>query len=289
MHKFKPTNFIKMKTKHLFPPPVMLLLIILLFVPHAKVWAQEDLNRRLNVAVNGFELDEAAAKKALANGADINQKNEAMGDETLLITAIKGFKEAKVIKFLLDNGANPNIRDHSGKTALDWAEQYRIGKDNNGREILKLLGSRSDKTATAQNGSTKPLPKQTGTPANRPTTVAVQNKTVTGGPSINQIRQTLEKNLTTAYENHFYGVKNRVTFEWIGGIMVGQPERRLRLAQLCYPVKLNVKVTATDPRDGNTSTVFRGTEAEIAGYRKTEIFCFFKNGFGEWEYGTYEQ
>jgi hypothetical protein len=45
----------------------------------------------------------------------------------------------------------------------------------------------------------------------------------------------------------------------------------------------------TDPRDGKTSSVKRGLNAEIGGYHKTEIFCFFKNGFGEWEFGTYEQ
>jgi hypothetical protein len=272
-----------MQTKSFFHS-VVVLLMTLLIVPHSKLLAQGNVNKKLDIAVNGFDFNEANAKKAIADGADINQKNDAMGGETLLITAIKGFKEAKVIKFLLDNGADKTIKDNSGKTALDWAEQYKIGKNNNGREILKLLGSGTVTPATTQNKSNNTPPKQ-----DRPVTTTTQDKTTPGGPSANEIRKALEKSLTKIYEDHFYGVKNKVAFEWTGGISVGQPENRLRLAQRCYPVKLQLKVTITDPRDGNTSTVARGTEAVIGGYHKTEIFCFFKNGFGEWEYGTYEQ
>lgn len=270
-----------MKTKHFFHLSITFLLILLLIVSHTKLSAQGDVNRKLDVAVNGFDFNEASAKKAITEGANINQKNEAMGGETLLITAIKGFKESKVIKFLLDNGADKSIKDNSGKTALDWAEQYKIGKDNNGREILKLLSKTTDNTATNEN-------KQEVTPAGKPATTNTQNKTTPGGPSVNEIKQVIEKSLTKAHEDHFFGVKNKVTFEWTGGIIVGQPETRLRLAQRCYPVKLNVKVTITDPRDGNKTTLTRGIEAQIGGYRKTEIFCFFKNGFDEWEYGTYD-
>jgi hypothetical protein len=276
------TNYNYMQTKHLFYPVVACLLSVFLIVPHGKIMAQEAINRRLNVAVNGFDFNETAAKKAIADGADINQKNDAMGGETLLIAAIKGFKESKVIKFLIDNGADKTIKDNSGKTALDWATQYKIGKNNNGREILQLLNNAPGTAATNQDN---PFPKQKVTPVNPVT----QNKTTPGGPSVNEIRQSIEKSLTKAYEDHFYGIKNKVSFEWIGGINVGQPENRLRPVRRCYSVKLNVKVTITDPRDGNTSALARGIEAVIGGYHKTEIFCFFKDGFGEWDYGTYEQ
>jgi hypothetical protein len=268
-----------MQAKHLFHSAIAILLTIFLIVPQQRSFAQANVNKQLDLAVNGFDFNEAAAKKAIANGADINQKNEAMGGETLLITAIKGFKESKVIKFLVENGADRSIKDNSGKTALDWAEQYKIGKNNNGREILKLLGA-----TTTQNNAGDPAPKQ-----NKTATTTTQNKTTTGGPSVNEIKQVVEKNFTKAHEDHFYGIKNKVTFEWTGGIIVGQPENRLRPVRRCYPVKLNVKVTITDPRDGNTSTLTRGIEASIGGYHKTEIFCFFKDGFGEWDFGTYEQ
>jgi hypothetical protein len=285
-----------------FKLPAIITIAFLVCTSSTKVAAQEDWNRRLDVAVNGFEMNQAAAKLALSKGADINYKNEAMGGETMLISAIKGFKEPKVIKFLIDNGASPSIKDNSGKTALEWAHQYNIGRDNNGRQILSYL---TGNTKDASWGATRP-PAQQQTiatrqpaaqqrpvapppPTKQATTSTGRSKTAAGGPSINEIKQVVEKTLTKDYDHHFFGVTNKVNFEWLGGITVGQQERRLRLAVLCYPVKLNVKVTATDPRDGNKSTVARGTEADIAGYHKTEIFCFYKNGFGQWEYGTYEQ
>ncbi|HVE57719.1 MAG TPA: ankyrin repeat domain-containing protein, partial [Pyrinomonadaceae bacterium] len=115
-----------MKRSAIFLPAI---LMIFFFVTGAS--AQTAATKRLDVAVNGFELNEAAAKDALDAGADINWQNDAMSGETMLITAIKGFKDAKVIKFLVENGADPNIKDDSGKTALEWARQYNIGRDRN--------------------------------------------------------------------------------------------------------------------------------------------------------------
>ena len=75
-------------------------------------------DRRVHFTVLGFEFDEAAAKDALSDGADVNAVNGAMGGETMLISAIKSFKEPKVIKFLLASGADPNVKDEEGRTAL---------------------------------------------------------------------------------------------------------------------------------------------------------------------------
>jgi hypothetical protein len=112
---------------------------ILMLATAVSVFAQDAATKRLDVAVNGFELNEAAAKDALEAGADINWQNPAMSGETMLITAIKGFKEPKVVKFLLENGAAPFIKDDTAKTALQWARQYNIGRDRNGREIVAML------------------------------------------------------------------------------------------------------------------------------------------------------
>lgn len=93
----------------------------------------------------------------------------------------------------------------------------------------------------------------------------------------------MEKSLTNAYQNHFFGVKNEVTFQWVGAVSVGALQSaRAALTPSCYPVKLQVDATMKDPRDGNTSTQSRGTEANIGGYVKNEVFCFYRNGFGEW-------
>lgn len=257
-------------------------------------------DRRLNAAVLGFDLNEAAAKNAIAEGANINAVNGAMNGETMLITAIKAFKDPETIKFLIANGADANIEDESGRTALSWATQYNIGKNRNGRDILKMLQDATGQGAanTAKPADAKPVETtkvatpRTAAPrtgqGSAPVPVAATRKT-NGPPTSDEIKAALEKSFMKVYENHFFGVRNKVTFEWIGAIAVGGPETRGRIPTACYPAKLNVKVTAEDPRDGNRSTVARGTEARIGGYSKTEIFCFFRNGFGEWEYVTYEQ
>jgi Ankyrin repeats (many copies) len=261
--------------------------ILLMFGTSVLTFAQTDATRRLYVATSGgFDLNEGAAKDALAAGADINWHNDAMNGETMLIMAVKGYKDPKVFKFLLDNGADAGIKDESGKTALEWARQRNLGRDRNGREIIAML-----EAATGQ--KTNPA-KTVDTTVNEKTTASgkpVNNNKVhrTGGaPSDDEIIETLEKSFTNAYQNHFFGVKNKVTFEWLGAITVGAPITNGRIPKRCYPAKLNVKVTMEDPRDGNQSTLTRGTDAKIGGFAKTEIFCFSKDGFGEWEYSTYE-
>jgi hypothetical protein len=216
-----------------------------------------------------------------------------MGGETMLITAIKGFKDAKVIKFLLDNGADPSIKDESGKTALEWARQYNIGRDRNGREILKLLEGTAAQSAQKPAAKTdKPVaaPKQgtTTKPITPDSNVTIANKPrrSVGPPSAEEVKETMEKSFTGIYESHFYGVKNKVTFEWVGPITVGAIQTVRAAPKPCYPVKLKVNVTAEDPRDGNTSVVTRGLDSTAGNY-KEEIFCFYRDGFGEWAYGTY--
>ena len=256
----------------------------------AQDWLKSP-NRDLMVAVNGYELNEAAAKDALGRGADVNWRNNAMGDETMLIMEVKGQQKLEAIKFLLNNGADPNIKDESGRTALSWARQ-RLPNNRVGREILALLEAASGQAATG----TKPAgttpddrPAATNKPAAGTRAPADRTPRRSGGaPTAEEIKETLEKSFTAAYQNHFFGVKNIVTFEWIGPITIGAQIVNGRIPKRCYPAKLNVKVTAEDPRDGNRSTVARGTEANIGGFNKTEIFCFSRDGFGEWEYSTYE-
>src|SRR3954468_12538824 len=93
--------------------------LTLTIVASSTAMAQSDPNRRLLVACcNGYDLNEAAALDAIKGGADINWQNPAMSGETMLINAIKAFQEPKVVKFLLDHGADASIKDDTGKTAL---------------------------------------------------------------------------------------------------------------------------------------------------------------------------
>jgi hypothetical protein len=254
-------------------------------------FAQSSATRRLYVEVTGYALNEAAAKDALAKGADINWQNDAMDDETMLITAIKGYKEPNVIRFLLENGADASIKDETGKTALEWAHQRNIGRDRNGREIIAMLeaaagGSPSSTKAT---GSTEGAGtataghqpgKTVGTPAGN------ESHRTTGAPSDDDVREAIEKKFTNDYIRHFFGIDNKITFEWTGGIVVGALQSIRAAPKPCYPAKLQVSLTAEDPRDGNRYTVARGLNSTTGNYRE-EIFCFYRDGFGEWDFGLY--
>ncbi len=273
-------------------------MFVVFFAAQTQIFAQTDWlknpNRDLMGAVNGYELNAAAAKDALERGADINWKNDAMGGETILIMEIKSFQKPEAIKFLLENGADPNIKDDAGRTALSWARQ-RLSNNRAGREIIALLeAATGQKAAATKTPSTTPdaRTETPDKPAPSKTTATATTKKPrrTGGaPSVEEVKETIEKSFTGIYQNHFFGVKNEVTFEWSGAITIGAIQTVRSAPKPCYPVKLKVKVTAEDPRDGNRSTVARGQEANIGGFLKNEIFCFYRDGLGEWAYGTYEK
>ncbi len=270
----------------------MLLAVVLLFSGYLS-FSQElsTLDRKLFVAVSGYDLNEANAKSLINQGANINAVNGALGGETFLINDIKSFKEPKFIKFLLENGADPNIKDESGKTALMYAQQYNIGRNRDGKEIIQML-MKAMNIKPGVNENNKSQPTTTNhevAPARNNQPVSVKAKNKTGPPSAAEVKQTMERSFTGIYESHFFGVKNNVSFNWTGGIIIGNIQKVNSAPSPCYPVKLSVKVTATDPRDGNTSVSDRGQGAKIGGFTKNEVFCFYRNGLGEWEYGTYEQ
>lgn len=269
---------------------IILLFVFVLF--YAVSFSQElsSLDRQLFVSVSGYDLNEGQAKALLAKGANINAVNGAIGGETFLINDIKSFKEPKFIKFLLDNGADPNIKDESGKTALDYAQQYNIGRKKDGRDIIQMLMTAmkmKPQTNNANNNQTINVPVRNNQQQQTVKTKVPTSKS--GPPSAAEVKQAIEKSFTDQYQNHFFGVKNNVTFEWTGAVTVGGIQNVASAPASCYPVKLKLKVTVTDPRDGNTSISDRGQGAKIGGYLKNEIFCFYRDGFGEWAYGTYVQ
>jgi hypothetical protein len=257
-------------------------------------FAQSAATRRLYVATSGgFELNEAAAKDALKAGADINWQNDAMGGETMLITALKGQKDAQTIKFLLDNGADANIKDDSGKTVLEWAHQYNIGRNRNGREILAML-----EAAAGQSKNTSPEKTNNPQPETRnsvdddktaSTTKQTAAKTTSpkrrdGSPSADEVKTMIEKKMTSIYEDHFCcKEKNKVEFEWLAPIQIGGQETRGRIPVQCWAAKIDLKVTFTKQSSGETGRVRRG----INGDPVKEGFCIFKDAFDEWDYLTY--
>ncbi|HEX6717106.1 MAG TPA: ankyrin repeat domain-containing protein [Pyrinomonadaceae bacterium] len=64
--------------------------------------------------------DEKAVSALLANGADVNETTS--GGRTALILAVI-FGHTKLIKLLMDAGANPHLRDDLGLNAIEWAQR----------------------------------------------------------------------------------------------------------------------------------------------------------------------
>ena len=189
---------------------------------------------------------------------------------------------------MLDNGADASIKDDTGKTALEWARQRDIGRNRNGREIIAMLEAATGQTTTTKTaGTTKDQAQTPGKNVSVETTTTTKKPRRTGGaPSDEEVREAIEKKFTNDYIRHFFGVDNKITFEWTGGITVGALQTVRSAPKPCYPVKLQVSVTAEDPRDGNRSTVVRGMNATTSNYRE-EIFCFYRDGFSEWAFGVY--
>ena len=60
-----------------------------------------------------------AVKQHLADGADVNAKND-FGSTPLIAAALKGHKE--IAELLISEGADVNAKNDRGQTPLDWAE-----------------------------------------------------------------------------------------------------------------------------------------------------------------------
>lgn len=61
------------------------------------------------------------AKLLIAKGIDVDRQHKFDGTTPLIVACIAGNIEARTVKLLLDNGADPRIKDAQGKTAIDYA------------------------------------------------------------------------------------------------------------------------------------------------------------------------
>lgn len=66
--------------------------------------------------------NEDIVKMLIKNGIDVNLKDD-QGWSSLNWAAFKA--NAKMVKILLDNGANPNIVDNDGVSPIIWAAKKR--------------------------------------------------------------------------------------------------------------------------------------------------------------------
>jgi ankyrin repeat protein len=88
--------------------------------------------------------------KLLAKGTDINFVDQESQDTALLVSAKHGSYTA--VKFLLSRGANPNIRDKDGRTALFYAAGTK--DDSYPKMVRKLIQHGADVTVKDNSGQT---------------------------------------------------------------------------------------------------------------------------------------
>ncbi len=133
-----------------FPFLLSVFILFLFVTTNAAAKNQNALNKELYKAVGKENLKNV--KKALAEGADINAREGALGWTPLMKSLFwKSTKERKEIFFyLLQNGADVKARnDHQG-TALHVAVPF----DNRTEEIEALLKAGADINAQNENGTT---------------------------------------------------------------------------------------------------------------------------------------
>ena len=96
----------------------------------------------VSAAGNG---DLEAVKALIAEGVNVNQKPAGMGGCTALIMAGENMQ---IVDYLLEHGANPNVKDDHGETAL----VYAIGLGNTNL-MLKLIAKGADVNARNKGGN----------------------------------------------------------------------------------------------------------------------------------------
>jgi ankyrin repeat protein len=82
---------------------------------------------RLKLAVEADDV--ARVQKALKEGADPDNQVEREGDTLLIDVCMRHSSHSyEIAKLLLEHGANPNLKDDDGGTALMYATRDRSGK-----------------------------------------------------------------------------------------------------------------------------------------------------------------
>lgn len=89
-------------------------------------------------AVVDSDADPEIVRMLIENGVEVNRTEKENGATALIFAAQNDRLPApvrlKIVKLLLDNGANKSIKETSGKTALDWAREK---KNQETAELLK--------------------------------------------------------------------------------------------------------------------------------------------------------
>jgi uncharacterized protein len=106
----------------------------------------QDFNQLANAVI---EKDTVKIEKLLQSGVDINIQHPTTGT-TVLMIASSYFYYDHIVKFLISKGADVNLKDSEGKTALLWAA-------SNSLENAKILISNGAKVNEAANDGMTPF------------------------------------------------------------------------------------------------------------------------------------
>jgi hypothetical protein len=85
--------------------------------------------------------DAKAVSAALANGADVDERNN--GGQTAIILAVI-FGHTHLVQLLVNAGANPRLRDNLGLDAIEWAQRRGL------TEAIEIFGGSNNNGAPAQ-------------------------------------------------------------------------------------------------------------------------------------------
>lgn len=76
-------------------------------------------------------------KLLLKAGSSVNVLDKEK-NSPLFFAAVKG--NFRICEILLENGADPNLLNRSGETALIWAQKmYRFNKYDNYKQVIDML------------------------------------------------------------------------------------------------------------------------------------------------------
>jgi hypothetical protein len=101
--------------------------------------ARKELALSLFSGVLGNKISDV--RLALANGADVNARDETTGTTPLMDAALLGY--ADIVKLLIGKGADVNAMDKNGATALRYAKAFEMTSGETGMVgLLKAHGAK---------------------------------------------------------------------------------------------------------------------------------------------------
>lgn len=115
---------------------VLPLLVIAGIITGIFLYIQNDTNSNIFLAVQAEHMK--AVEKLVSGGTDINTRREDGNNNTPLMEAAT-WNSKEIVEFLLQKGANPNLIDRYGRTALMLAMLYRENGEEDVLEITKIL------------------------------------------------------------------------------------------------------------------------------------------------------